>query len=54
MVKPRLVISGHVSDARGYIEKKGRTCVNPGAAKDGYAALIDYGERISVQMLSIK
>ncbi len=54
MVKPRLVISGHVSDAIGTIEKKGRTYVNPGAAKDGHAALIDYGDKISVKLLSIK
>ncbi len=54
MVKPRLVISGHVSDARGSIEKKGCTYVNPGAAKDGYAALIEYGDKISVKLLSMK
>ena len=54
MVKPRLVISGHISEARGSMEGKGCTYVNPGPAKDGYAALIEYGEKISVELLSIK
>ncbi|MGQ9583614.1 MAG: metallophosphoesterase family protein [Thermoplasmatota archaeon] len=58
-VRPGLVISGHIHEARGMEEKGGTTFVNPGPAKDGCGALIDIykGEkekswRISAKLLS--
>ncbi len=48
--KPLLVVSGHVHEARG-TERMGETLiVNPGPARDGYAALINLSD-LSVEML---
>lgn len=38
--KPRVVLSGHVHEARAITEADGILYVNPGPAKDGYAALL--------------
>jgi hypothetical protein len=38
--KPKLALSGHIHDARGVVEEKATTFVNPGPAKQGYAALV--------------
>jgi uncharacterized protein len=50
--KPILVMSGHIHEARGIVEKDGTTFMNPGAAKDGYSAIVDIGERIEVRLLN--
>jgi Icc-related predicted phosphoesterase len=47
---PRIVISGHVHEARGYMKNGETLLVNPGPARDGYAALIDT-DRVEVEML---
>ncbi|MBI0583574.1 MAG: metallophosphoesterase family protein [Methanomassiliicoccus sp.] len=39
--RPRVVLSGHIHEARGILEKDGTLFVNPGAAKEGHAALLD-------------
>ncbi|MCE5296464.1 MAG: metallophosphoesterase family protein [Euryarchaeota archaeon] len=49
--KPVLVLSGHIHEARGIVEKDGTTFMNPGAAKDGFSGLVDIGERIEVRLL---
>ena len=41
--KPRAVLSGHIHEARGLIEMDGTLFMNPGPAKDGYAALLEIG-----------
>jgi len=38
--RPLAVLSGHVHEARGIMEQDGITYINPGAAKEGYAALL--------------
>jgi putative phosphoesterase len=38
--RPLVVLSGHIHEARGMKESNGTLFLNPGAAKDGYAALL--------------
>ncbi|HSV41976.1 MAG TPA: hypothetical protein VLH13_01025, partial [Methanomassiliicoccales archaeon] len=49
--KPAVVLSGHIHEDRGVVEKKGTLYMNPGAAKDGHAGLIDIGRDIQVRLL---
>ena len=40
--EPMLMLSGHIHEGRG-IKKMGKTlCVNPGAAKNGFGALVEF------------
>ena len=39
--KPVLALSGHVHEARGVVEQDGTVFVNPGPAREGYAAIVD-------------
>ncbi|ADD09180.1 metallophosphoesterase [Candidatus Aciduliprofundum boonei] len=48
--KPKIVISGHVHEARGYFKTEDTLFVNPGPAKSGYAAIVDT-ENFSVRLL---
>ncbi|MDD5735366.1 MAG: uncharacterized protein PWQ88_145 [Candidatus Methanomethylophilaceae archaeon] len=49
---PLLVLSGHIHEARGIMEKDGIIFLNPGPARDGYAAILDIDEDdISIQLL---
>jgi len=43
--KPRAVLSGHVHEARAITKKDGTLFLNPGPAKDGYAALLEIGPK---------
>ncbi|MCL1905309.1 MAG: metallophosphoesterase family protein [Methanomassiliicoccaceae archaeon] len=38
--RPLVVLSGHIHEARGIKEENGTLFMNPGAAKEGYAALL--------------
>ena len=38
--RPLVVLSGHIHEMRGIIEENGILFMNPGSAKDGYAALL--------------
>jgi len=38
--KPKVVLSGHIHEARGIKECDGVLFLNPGSAKEGYAALL--------------
>jgi len=38
--KPKVVLSGHIHEARGIEECDGTLFMNPGSAKEGYAALL--------------
>jgi uncharacterized protein len=50
--KPKLVLSGHIHDARGILEEKGTTFVNPGPAKQGFGALVVIeGDKVKVELL---
>ncbi len=48
---PKAVLSGHIHEARGLVEKDGTLFLNPGAAKDGFAALIEIGTYAKAKLL---
>lgn len=48
---PPLVLSGHIHESRGIIERDGTIYVNPGAAKDGNSALLDINGSIEPRLL---
>jgi Icc-related predicted phosphoesterase len=39
--RPRIVLSGHIHEARGIHKEKGIVFMNPGPAKDSFAGLLD-------------
>jgi Icc-related predicted phosphoesterase len=49
--RPRLVISGHVHEARGIERAGGTVFVNPGPARDGFGAEIDMTGKISARLI---
>jgi uncharacterized protein len=49
--KPRVVLSGHIHEARGIVEREGTLYMNPGAAKDGFSAVIELGADIKATLL---
>ncbi|MCK4265642.1 MAG: metallophosphoesterase family protein [Thermoplasmata archaeon] len=51
--KPRLLLSGHVHEARGICELGSTVCVNPGPAMSGCAAIINMDERVEVKLLRL-
>lgn len=48
--EPRLVLSGHVHEARGSCVKGRTTFVNPGPARGGHYATVELGKDIDVQL----
>lgn len=50
----KLMICGHIHEARGIVNKDACTIVNPGTASAGFAALIDISEQDSVDGPIIK
>jgi Icc-related predicted phosphoesterase len=49
--RPRVVLSGHIHEARGIVEKDGTLHMNPGAAKDGFSAVIELGADVKATLL---
>jgi Icc-related predicted phosphoesterase len=49
--KPRIVLSGHIHEDRGIVERDGTIFMNPGPAKEGYAGLLDLSENPKVELL---
>lgn len=50
--KPRMVLSGHVHEARAITKIDATLFINPGPAKDGYAALVEIGsETLEAELL---
>ncbi|QLH75387.1 MAG: metallophosphoesterase family protein [Methanomassiliicoccales archaeon] len=49
--KPELVLSGHIHEARGIVMKDGTTFMNPGAAKDGHAGILEITDKVMVRLL---
>lgn len=39
--KPRLLLSGHVHEARSIVEKDGTVYANPGSLKEGFAVVAE-------------
>jgi Icc-related predicted phosphoesterase len=48
---PRLVLSGHVHEARGICRLSDSICVNPGPAQEGFGAVIDIGEEVEARLV---
>jgi Icc-related predicted phosphoesterase len=49
--KPRVVLSGHIHEDRGIVEKDGMVFMNPGPAKDGFSGLLELGDIPKVELL---
>jgi len=49
--RPVAVLSGHIHEDRGVLHKDGTMLMNPGAAKDGYSALLDLGAEVKGTLL---
>jgi len=49
--RPRVVLSGHIHEARGIVEKDGTLYMNPGAAKEGFSAVIELGAEAKAKLL---
>lgn len=48
--RPRLVLSGHVHEARGEVLKDGTLFVNPGPAREGRYATVELGQRLEARL----
>ncbi len=48
--RPRLVLSGHVHEARGECEKDGTLFVNPGTARAGRYATVELGQKAEAKL----
>ncbi len=48
---PRLVLSGHVHEARGICKLSESLCVNPGPVKDTFGAVIEIGENVQARLI---
>jgi Icc-related predicted phosphoesterase len=49
--RPRAVLSGHIHEAFGVVERDGTVFINPGAAKDGRAAIVTLEGRPRAELL---
>ncbi len=49
--RPPLVLCGHIHEARGVAKLGETTVVNPGAARDGHAALVELDDNVRVRLL---
>jgi len=53
VTKPLVVLSGHIHEDRGVVHKEGVWYMNPGAAKDHYAGMMELGENVSLSLLDL-
>jgi Icc-related predicted phosphoesterase len=49
--RPRVVLSGHIHEARGIVVKDGTIYMNPGPAKDGLSAVLELGTQAKAFLL---
>ena len=49
--RPRVVLSGHIHEARGIVERDGTIYTNPGPAKDGFSAVLELGTQAKAFLL---
>lgn len=49
--RPRVVLSGHIHEARGIVERDGTLYMNPGAAKDGFAGVLELNDEPKAKLL---
>ena len=52
--RPALVLSGHIHESRGVCRLGDTICVNPGPAKDGFAAIVSTDGKIQAELFSMK
>jgi Icc-related predicted phosphoesterase len=52
-VRPSVVLSGHIHEDRGVACKDGVWYMNPGAAKDHYAGMMELGEEVRLTLLDL-
>lgn len=52
-VKPALIICGHIHEARGVDEINGTVIVNCGPVRNGYFAVVDVAEKITVELRQV-
>ncbi|MFP4546380.1 MAG: metallophosphoesterase [Methanomassiliicoccales archaeon] len=48
---PKALLSGHIHEERGLTEKDGIIFMNPGAAKDSYAGMLELGDDVTARLL---
>ena len=53
-VRPSVVLSGHIHEDRGVVRKDGVWYMNPGAAKDHYAGIMELGDEVSLSLLDLE
>jgi Icc-related predicted phosphoesterase len=51
---PRLVLSGHVHEARGIVKLGECVCVNPGPAKNGFGSVIEIGNDVGATLVQAR
>ena len=51
--KPSVVLSGHIHEDRGVELKDGVWYMNPGAAKDRYAGMMELGDEVKLTLLDL-
>ena len=49
--KPRIVLSGHIHEDRGIVERDGTVFMNPGPAKEGYSGILELDADPKVRLL---
>lgn len=52
-VRPAVVLSGHIHEDRGVTCKEGVWYMNPGAAKDRHAGMMELGTEVSLSLLDL-
>jgi Icc-related predicted phosphoesterase len=51
--KPLVVLSGHIHEDRGVVRKDGVWYMNPGAAKDHYAGMMELDDEVRLTLLDL-
>ncbi len=51
--RPSVVLSGHIHEDRGVERKDGVWCMNPGAAKDHYAGMMELDDEVRLTLLDL-
>ncbi len=52
--RPSVVLSGHIHEDRGIVQKQGTWYMNPGAAKDHYAGMMELGDEVRLTLLDLE
>jgi len=52
--RPRLVLSGHVHEARGLVEEEGTVFANPGPLKEGFVVLSEVDQETRAELVDMR